>query len=240
MFFRRKTKENHAKSVQNVRKLLFSRGKTKEKPPPPKKKRDKKKRPKRIGPPFVFDRRRALVGFFSLLLVSVLPPSRLWHCRPNPSKQPTKGVPTDRDRRINERCLVLTLSRRVLPSVTNTSRPTTTVAFVPLEKDLRLPWSGPSERRQCNKPRLLFCRGPAWSTSRPSFRSGSQCCLGPGRKITSPPLPKLQDVCLEHLTSPILFLEHGALATPRRQPATACTPSLLEAASAPASFCGYR
>ena len=31
MFFRRKTKENHAKSVQNVRKLLFSLGKTKEK-----------------------------------------------------------------------------------------------------------------------------------------------------------------------------------------------------------------
>ena len=44
------TKENHAKSVQNVRKLLFSLGKTKEKqnkkkktPPPPKKKRPPKK-----------------------------------------------------------------------------------------------------------------------------------------------------------------------------------------------------
>ena len=49
MFFRRKTKENHAKSVQNVRKLLFSPGKTKEKqkkkkrPPPPKKKDPKTK-----------------------------------------------------------------------------------------------------------------------------------------------------------------------------------------------------
>ena len=31
MFFRRKTKENHAKSVQHIRKLLFSLGKTKEK-----------------------------------------------------------------------------------------------------------------------------------------------------------------------------------------------------------------
>ena len=31
MFFRRKTKENHTKSVQNVRKLVFSLGKTKEK-----------------------------------------------------------------------------------------------------------------------------------------------------------------------------------------------------------------
>ena len=31
MFFRRKTKENHAKSVHNGRKLLFSLGKTKEK-----------------------------------------------------------------------------------------------------------------------------------------------------------------------------------------------------------------
>ena len=31
LFFRRKTKENHAKSVQNVRKLLFSLGKTKAK-----------------------------------------------------------------------------------------------------------------------------------------------------------------------------------------------------------------
>ncbi|CAE7812739.1 unnamed protein product [Symbiodinium sp. CCMP2592] len=30
----------------------------------------------------------------------------------------------------------------------------------PFEKDLRLPWSGPSERRQCNKARLLFCRRP--------------------------------------------------------------------------------
>ena len=43
MFFRRKTKENHAKSIQNVRKLLFSVGKTKEK--------QKKKRPQQIGPP---------------------------------------------------------------------------------------------------------------------------------------------------------------------------------------------
>ena len=31
MFFRRKTTESHAKSVQNIRKLLFSLGKTKEK-----------------------------------------------------------------------------------------------------------------------------------------------------------------------------------------------------------------
>ena len=48
MFFRRKTKENHAKSVQNVRKLVFSLGKTKEKQtkkkdPPQKKKKKKKK-----------------------------------------------------------------------------------------------------------------------------------------------------------------------------------------------------
>ena len=31
MFFRSKTTESHAKSVQNIRKLLFSLGKTKEK-----------------------------------------------------------------------------------------------------------------------------------------------------------------------------------------------------------------
>ena len=45
MFFRRKTKENkenHAKSVQNVRKLLFSLGKTKEK--------QKKKNPPKLNP----------------------------------------------------------------------------------------------------------------------------------------------------------------------------------------------
>ena len=49
MFFRRKTKENHAKSVQNVRKLLLSLGKTKEKQkkktPPPQKKKTPKNRP---------------------------------------------------------------------------------------------------------------------------------------------------------------------------------------------------
>ena len=37
MFFRRKTKENHAKSVQNVRKLVFSPRKTQGKDPPKKK-----------------------------------------------------------------------------------------------------------------------------------------------------------------------------------------------------------
>ena len=51
MFFRRKTKENHAKSVQNVRKLLFSLGKTKEKQkkdtPPQKKKTPQKNPPPR-------------------------------------------------------------------------------------------------------------------------------------------------------------------------------------------------
>ena len=60
MFFRRKTKENHTKSVQNVRKLVFSLGKTKEdgvfprknqgkatkkKDPSPPKKKDQKKNP---------------------------------------------------------------------------------------------------------------------------------------------------------------------------------------------------
>ena len=49
MFFRRKTKENHTKSVQNVRKLLFFLGKTKEKPN--KKRPKQKKRPPKIGPP---------------------------------------------------------------------------------------------------------------------------------------------------------------------------------------------
>ena len=53
MFFRRKTKENHAKSVQNVRKLLFSLGKTKEKQKkdtPPQKKKDppKKSTPQKL------------------------------------------------------------------------------------------------------------------------------------------------------------------------------------------------
>ena len=43
MFFRRKTKENHTKSVQNVRKLVFSLGKTKEQQQ--KKKTNKKKDP---------------------------------------------------------------------------------------------------------------------------------------------------------------------------------------------------
>ena len=50
MFFRRKTKENHAKSVQNVqnvRKPLFSLGKTKEK----QKKKDKKKDPPKKSTP---------------------------------------------------------------------------------------------------------------------------------------------------------------------------------------------
>ena len=45
MFFRRKTKENHTKSVQNVRKLVFSLGKTKEKQQK-KKDHQKKKDPK--------------------------------------------------------------------------------------------------------------------------------------------------------------------------------------------------
>ena len=47
MCFRRKTKENHAKSVQTVRKLVFSVGKTKEK----QKKRPKKKKRHKKNPP---------------------------------------------------------------------------------------------------------------------------------------------------------------------------------------------
>ena len=49
MFFRRKTKENHAKSVQNVRKLVFSLGKTTEKQN--KKRQQKKKDPKKRSTP---------------------------------------------------------------------------------------------------------------------------------------------------------------------------------------------
>ena len=53
MFFRRKTKENHAKSVQNVRKLLFSLGqprKSKKKKRPNKKKQTPKNRPSPMNP----------------------------------------------------------------------------------------------------------------------------------------------------------------------------------------------
>ena len=48
MFFRRKTTENHAKSVQNVRKLLFSLGKTQGKAKK-KKKTPQKKPPDSLG-----------------------------------------------------------------------------------------------------------------------------------------------------------------------------------------------
>ena len=53
MFFRRKTTESHAKSVQNIRKLLFSLEKTKEKQkkkktPPKKKKKNKQNRPSKM------------------------------------------------------------------------------------------------------------------------------------------------------------------------------------------------
>ena len=63
MFFRRKTKENkenHAKSVQNVRKLLFSLGKTKE------------KQKKKIHPNLTLSK-----VFTSLLLLAMIRPSRL-------------------------------------------------------------------------------------------------------------------------------------------------------------------
>ena len=55
MFFRRKTKENHTKSVQNVRKLVFSLGKTKENGVFPRKNQGKatkkKTPPPKKGPP---------------------------------------------------------------------------------------------------------------------------------------------------------------------------------------------
>ena len=61
MFFRRKTKENHTKSVQNIRKLVFSLGKTKEngvfpgktKEKQQKKKTTKKKTPQK-NPPYFY------------------------------------------------------------------------------------------------------------------------------------------------------------------------------------------
>ena len=68
-FFVGKTKENHAKSVQNVRKLLFSLGKTKEKqkkkkrPPPQKKKKTPKKKSTRY---------KRLCSFYKRLGVSVV------------------------------------------------------------------------------------------------------------------------------------------------------------------------
>ena len=60
------TKENHAKSVQNVRKLLFSLGKTKEKQnkkkktPPPQKKKDPQKKSTRSIQDLKFTRNRSL------------------------------------------------------------------------------------------------------------------------------------------------------------------------------------
>ena len=82
MFFRRKTKENHTKSVQNVRKLVFSLGKTKEdgvfprknqgkatkkRPlPPPKKKRPKKKStPRKAGEGDREGEEEVAAGYFS-------------------------------------------------------------------------------------------------------------------------------------------------------------------------------
>ena len=52
MFFGRKTKGNHTKSVQNVRKLVFSLGKTKENGVFPRKNQGKQQQPKKkISPP---------------------------------------------------------------------------------------------------------------------------------------------------------------------------------------------
>ena len=59
MFFRRKTKENHTKSVQNIRELLFSLGKTKEKP---KKKDTPKKTPQN----------RPSVQFYKMLQYTII------------------------------------------------------------------------------------------------------------------------------------------------------------------------